>query len=229
MNDFVIPMVFPDYLIAVIERPIDFSPQILKDQDFFPKHVRIPATKVPELGHAGVLFINGMTGATKYYEYGRYDRAALGLVMRRPVPDVKMQSNLPTLASLKATLRRISIVAGQKGRIEGAFIELPDGSYPKMVAYVEKRVKDNTNAQRPAYHLLTNSCLHFMKETAEAGGADMPWVIDPRPAGYIERVRASFPPLDYTPRPETLRIPVLDASIRSAVQKRAAAAGKHGR
>ncbi len=45
-------------------------------------------TKVPDLGHAGVLFIQdrGKTGSTKYYEYGRY-RSNKGETRRRPMPD----------------------------------------------------------------------------------------------------------------------------------------------
>lgn len=64
--DIVVPIVFPDYKIE--------TDTVLG--------------KVGGLGHAGVLIIQGATGATKYYEYGRYDPAAKGLVQRRRVPDV---------------------------------------------------------------------------------------------------------------------------------------------
>jgi hypothetical protein len=229
MSDFVIPVVFPDYLITVIERPIDVSlPDVIPGRELFPHHIRIPATKLPELGHAGVLFINGKSGTTKYYEYGRYDRANLGLVMRRPIPDVAIKNKLPTIATLTVVLRHISQQAGQKSRIEGAFVELPDGSYDKMLAYVLDRFKDNTNPKRTPYSLTTNSCLHFMKETAAAGGADMPWVIDPRPKGYIERVRSSLPLLDYRPKPESLQIPILEEKLK-AMRTQKVAGGKHGR
>lgn len=39
------------------------------------------------LGHAGVFFINGKTGLTKYFEYGRYDPAGLGKVQKHSIPD----------------------------------------------------------------------------------------------------------------------------------------------
>ena len=82
--DFVIPIVFPDYLIVVNERPVDIRiPDLIPGRDLFPDFIRVPVTKLPDLGHAGVLFIKGRSGTTKYYEYGRYDRAALGWVMRR--------------------------------------------------------------------------------------------------------------------------------------------------
>jgi hypothetical protein len=215
MSDFVVPVVFPDYLIVVVERPIEVRvPDLIPGTDLFPHYIRIPATKLPDLGHAGVLFIKGSTGATKYYEYGRYDRAKLGLVMRRPIPDVTIKNKLPTRASLAVTLRNISRQAGQNTRISGAFIGLPDGSYEKMLVYAQSRLRDNTNAKREPYSLTSNSCLHFMKGTAEAGGADMPWVIAPWPDAYIERVRSSFPPLDYQPKAHLLQVPVLEEDIK---------------
>ncbi len=230
MSDFVIPVVFPDYLITVIERPVDINlPRILPGQDLFPDHIRIPATKLPELGHAGVLFINGSNGLTKYYEYGRYDRANLGLVMRRPVPDAVIKNKLPTMTSLLVTLRRVSQQSGQHTRIEGAFIELPTGSFDKMLAYAQGRLKDNTDPKREPYSLTSNSCLHFMKGTSEAGGADMPWVIDPRPLGYIERVRSEFPTLDYRPKPESLTIPALEEKLSAAAKSRLSTAAGRGR
>lgn len=224
MSDFAIPVVFPDYLIAVNDRPIDVHiPDLIPGRDFFPDHFRIPVTKLPELGHAGILFIKGATGTTKYYEYGRYDRAKLGLVMRRPVPDVQMRSGMPVLASLKLVLRAISVKAGQKTRIAGAFIELSDGAFLKMLHYAQGRLAANTDPKREPYALTSNSCLHFMKGTAEAGGAAMPWVIDPRPAGYMDRVRAAFPPLDYVPSPESITVP----AIEEALKKKASSAASH--
>lgn len=194
-KDFAIPIVFPDYRIAVNTPsiPIDLPGRWL---DF-----KIPATKnkVPDLGHAGILFVNGVNGLTRYYEYGRYDPAALGLVEKRGVPDVKLQNGLPTAASLANTLRAISRVAGQNGRIAAAFIALPAGAFARMDTKAIQRKAQNTNPRREPYALLTNSCLHFAKEVAEAGGAAMPGVLDPRPVGYIDKVRAQHPDLDYKP------------------------------
>jgi hypothetical protein len=208
--DFVVPVVFPDYLIVINDKPVQIDLRdLLPGRDLFPHFVRIPVTRLPELGHAGVLFINGRTGTTKYYEYGRYDRAARGLVMRRPIPDVKILAGQPTLASLRVTLTSISHQAGQNGRISGAFISLPDGKYAKMLAYAQKRLKANTDPNRPEYHLLSNSCIHFMKEVVEAADVQAPTVIDPRPDGYVERLRAAFPPLDFKPKTQALVVPIL--------------------
>ncbi|HKO48620.1 MAG TPA: hypothetical protein VJV79_12900 [Polyangiaceae bacterium] len=201
-SDVAIPVVFPDYLIMV-ETPavtIDLPGKAL---DF-----KIPKSKnrVPYLGHAGILFINGRTGLTKYYEYGRYDPAAKGLVRKQGVPDVKIATDgRPSAASLKLTLAKISQLSGQGGRMLGAYIEVNMGGFELMLKYATSRMAKNVNPERPPYELLSNSCLHFAKDTAAAGGGDMPMVIDPRPAAYIERVRDDFPDLDFTP-PTTLTI-----------------------
>ena len=93
MSDFAVPIVFPDYLIRVDTPPIhidvpDWLPNI-------PNDIRIPGTtnRLPYLGHAGILFFNGRGGLTKYYEYGRYDRAALGLVRRHMISNVRIRPN----------------------------------------------------------------------------------------------------------------------------------------
>jgi len=58
-------------------------------------------------------------------------------------------------------------------------------------------MKNNIDPNRPPYELLSNSCLHFMKGVAEAGGVSMPAVIAPQPAGYIVQVRLQRNDLDF--------------------------------
>ena len=197
--DVVIPIVFPDYLIAVNTPAVSVQPPSFLGENFGTL-IRIPATKnkVPELGHAGVLFFKGSSGLSKYYEYGRYDAAALGLTRRVPIPDLSMLNGKPTKSSLAKTLAAISRKSGQRGRILAAYIEVK-GQFEKMLAYAKKRVQDNTDPAREPYGLLTNSCVHFMKDVMEEGGVNTPWIIDPRPNSYIEEVRGSFPKLDYSP------------------------------
>jgi hypothetical protein len=208
--DIVIPIVFPDYLIAVNTPPIEIQlPHKFLGRDVFPPMIRIPGTnnKLPELGHAGVLMIDGEHGTTKYFEYGRYDRAALGVTRQVTIPNVVITANgRPTDKSLCNTLHRISRGAGQGGRISGAYIELPSGGFNAMLAYSQKRVGANKDPQREPYHLLSHSCIHFVKEVMEAGGVDTPVMIDPRPIGYMDRVRDRFPDLDYALKGNTLSI-----------------------
>lgn len=203
-RDVTIPIVFPDYLITVADRPRridvpDFLPGI-------PDEVTVP-NRMPYLGHAGILFFNGRWGLAKYYEYGRYDPPAnRGKVRRQPIPDVQMlRDGRPAAASLKRTLRVIAAQSGQGGRILGAYVELSEGAFDRMLARATGREHDNSRPNRAPYDLVSNSCLHFMKEVAESGGARMPWAIDPRPAGYIRDVRALHPDLDFKP-PAALRV-----------------------
>jgi hypothetical protein len=206
--DVVIPIVFPDYLIAVNTPPIKVNlPDVIPGFDFFPDVLIIPGTnnKLPQLGHAGVLFLNGSIGITKYYEYGRYDRANLGLTRRIPVSDVLIGKNgKPTAETLLKTLKQISTEAGQGGRIVAAYIEVP-GKYDEMLRYVTTQALENSNPKREPYDLTRHSCMHFSQAVVQAAGIKTPPIFDPRPINFIEEMRAKFPPLDFSP-PQTLII-----------------------
>ncbi len=198
-RDVAVPIVFPDYLITVTTPRIEIDVPFTDDEPeiVIPRRDR----SVPQLGHAGILFIDGRSGLTKYYEYGRYDPPRLGWVRRKIIPNVRLASDFrPTAASLSTTLTRISYNSGQGGRILGAYIELPLGAFDRMLDYAQKRLAKNDDPQREPYSLTGNSCLHFMKDVARAGGARMPSVWDPRPAGYIGRVRGDYPDLDFRPQ-----------------------------
>lgn len=207
MTDIAIPIVFPDYLIAVnTPKTRVIIPDLLPGFDILPDNVEVPETqnKFPELGHAGILFINGSSGTTKYYEYGRYG-GSLGAVRKLSIRDVIMQKDHPTKASLSYTLSQISIKSGQGGRISGAYIEVPN-QYKSMLNYAQKRHLDNKNPKRKAYDLFSNSCNHFMKGVLEAAGVDVPYMLDPRPNSYIEEIRNDFKDLDYSKATHTLKV-----------------------
>jgi hypothetical protein len=194
MMDIVIPIVFPDYRIG-IEFPgyeVDVFPFI--DFDNF----RIPSKKdrLSNLGHAGILFIDGSNGTTKYYEYGRYDSANMGLVRRVPIKDVKNRNGKIDILSLKEPLKQISKVAGQHGRIKGVYIEVKS-KFREMLRYAELRKAQNAIPKRKPYNILTNSCIHFVKELTRIAGINNPWMIDPRPNSYIGEFRDDFADLDY--------------------------------
>lgn len=207
--DIVAPIVFPDYLITVEQPAMEFEvPDLIPKYDVFPKHVRIPGRKfsVPELGHAGVLFMDGSNGTTKYYEYGRYDREALGLTRRVPVSDCRIgRDGKPTEASLARVLAQISAKAGHGGRIESAYIELRRGAYAAMLQFAQKWVTANQNKNRRPYELMGNNCMTFAKDLAAAGGAKMPTIYDPRPNSFIHEVQALHTPMRFTP-PDQLKI-----------------------
>lgn len=199
-KDVAIPLAYPDYLIAVDTPKVD-----IKLPDFgigiFPNAIHIKGThnKVPDLGHAGILFFSGKSGTTKYYEYGRYDIAQLGLTRRVPVPDVVIDSTTgrPTANSLLDCLKQLSRTTGQGGRIEAAYVELPSGTFAMMLAYCQKRVGQNTDPSRTPYSLTSHSCITFAKEVLDAAGVATPALVDPRPIGYVEKLQDSFPALSY--------------------------------
>ena len=109
----------------------------------------VPNTKlkVPELGHAGVMFINGKTGLTKYFEYGRYDREGLGLVRRIRISDISITGGQVDLKSLKIPLRQLSDRAGQGGRILAAYTEVEE-KFQRMLEYAQMRQKQNSSRKR---------------------------------------------------------------------------------
>lgn len=205
MKDVVIPIVFPEYKITVEvkSKPVDIIPWVKWDNFKTPKFKR----KFEDLGHAGVLFIDGETGTTKYYEYGRYP-SPIGVGKTRKIrslPDVKITDGNISSDSFAKTLLAISRESGQNGVIKGAYIEA-DGKYEAMLEYAQFRERLNSNAERDPYDLLDNSCLHFMKSVVEKAGVETPTLIDPRPNSYIEEFRDMYRDLDFNPRTNKLSI-----------------------
>lgn len=194
--DVVIPIVFPDYKITVEvqKTKVDVFPWFDFDNFTTPSY----KDKITNLGHAGVLFINGKNGISKYYEYGRYDPPKnLGLVVKaRNLPDVKIVNGRLDFFTLKKTLSFISRISGQSGKIHGVYIEV-ENKYDAMLKHAELKKSQNANPKRRPYDLLTNSCIHFVKEITQKAGVATPWMIDPRPNSYIGEFRDDFPDLDY--------------------------------
>jgi hypothetical protein len=201
-KDVAIPIAYPDYVITVDTPRVEIDlPRLPPGLDIFPHAIHIKGThnKVPDLGHAGILFFSGTSGTTKYYEYGRYDIAQLGLTRRVPVSDVIIERSAgrPTKESFLKCISHLSRAAGLGGRIEGSYLELPLGKYDAMLAYCQKRVSQNTDPKREAYSLTSHSCVHFAKEVLDAAGVSTPAMIDPRPIGYVEKLQCQFPALTF--------------------------------
>lgn len=106
MQDIVIPIVFPDYKISVNipKREFDLFPYVEFDNFSTPSYTE----NFSNLGHAGILFINGKSGLTKYFEYGRYDHPAyLGVVQKiRNLPDAIILADSLDYVSLKKVLKK---------------------------------------------------------------------------------------------------------------------------
>lgn len=209
--DAVIPIVFPDYEIKVSERVaigIDLDPVELFGVRIFDgfkyKGPEVFDGKISDLGHAGVLFIRGgaagTKAVTKYYEYGRYDQAEMGITRRLPVPDAILGTDgRVTRSSLTKLLAQVSSKAGHGTRIAGAYIEVPD-QFDEMLKYAGGRLSANKNPKRDAYSIWTNSCLHFAIGTMKAAGVNSPSFVDPSPSSYAEVVQEDFPDLTYDPK-----------------------------
>lgn len=209
MSDVLIPIVFPDYKIMV-QTPASrvVVPDYLPFIDILPNEIKVPHTKnkISDLGHAGVLFINGKTGVTKYYEYGRYDLEKIGRVKKaQNLPDVKIDKNGVTEQSLISVLKIISRKAGKLGRISGAYIKV-ENKYDAMLSFSQNRMAMNQNPNREAYDIFSYSCLHFMKGVMEIAGVSTPWLLDPRPVSYIKEIQDEHPSLEYTPSSNKLNI-----------------------
>jgi hypothetical protein len=68
------------------------------------------------------------------------------------------------------------------------------------------RKGQNANPKRSPYSILSNSCIHFVKDLASKAGITTPWMVDPRPNSYIAEFRDDFPDLDYDPKTNKLVI-----------------------
>lgn len=220
MLDIAIPIVFPDYLIAVSTPNASIRvPDLIPGFDLLPESIEIPETnnRLPELGHAGILFINGRNGTTKYYEYGRY-ASSLGNVRKLTIRNVRIAAGgHSTKSSLTYVLSQISASSGQNGRISGAYIPVP-GKYQAMLDYAQKRMLENRNPQRRSYDLTSNSCIHFMKGVLVAAGVNLPWMLDPRPNSYIEEIREDFSKLDYSKVENRLVVENPPGSLAASIQ-----------
>lgn len=196
MSDFLVPIVYTEYMIAVPTASIDL-PKIFNNIGI--PDLKTPA-KVADLGHAAIMFANGKSGLTKYYEYGRYDRAGKGLVRSTGIPDLKInKGGQIDHKSFVAVLSALAKKCGQNSKIKGAYIEAP-GKFGEVLKFAQKREEQNKNPDRKSYELHANSCLHFMRDAIEAAGLSTPWLLDPRPVSYIEEIRDMYRDLDFDPR-----------------------------
>ncbi|MGP0170264.1 hypothetical protein ACSVIJ_00125 [Pseudomonas sp. NCHU5208] len=183
-EDFVIPVVFPDYLIHIDGY----------EAEIFGRKITIPAQKAPYLGHAGVLIVNGKTGLTKYYEYGRY--GPNGKTRSGRIPDVALKGGMITESSLKKTLRVVSANHGQSGRIAG--VVLRGQIFDQALAWLKAKEAENADPERQPYDLGNHNCMTFVADLVDHIGLDSPFrppvVI---PSAYMKQFQFSNPDLEY--------------------------------
>lgn len=138
------------------------------------------------LGHAGILLIQGGTGLTKYYEYGRYRRDSqgkpIGVVNHYAIPNVTLNDDgWPTVLSLHKVVKKITKKSGKDTYFHGNFSH-KCGGFDKAVDYAE-------TYNNPDYNIISRSCMIFAHSTNAEGGFS--WsgpfpVLDSWPAGEVE-------------------------------------------
>lgn len=201
--DVVIPIVFPDYLISVdnlsfVERTaIKATPGVsIESEKKIPGGVRY---KIKGLGHAGIAFIDGKTGRSRYYEYGRYDPQEKGLVRSLSVPAVTIGSDKkPTKASLHALLREIAVESGHGTRISGVYVEVTD-KFSTMEKYAMDREALNSNPNRKFYDLKDNNCFTFATQVARSAGVDVSMANKMFPSSSMEKMQNVYPSVNFDP------------------------------
>ncbi len=115
-----------------------------------------------ELGHAGILMIDD-SGLTKYYEYGRYDRANRGVIRQVSIPNARFGADGKLVPeSLVPILKRLSSRSGQGGRIRAAYLVGVD--FAQMQRFVQESMRE-----WPDYDWYSNNCTTFADKVARAG------------------------------------------------------------
>nr|WP_319570099.1 DUF6443 domain-containing protein [uncultured Draconibacterium sp.] len=169
----------------------------------FPDYkISTPIGKIGGLGHAGVLLIDNKTGYTKYYEYGRYDKAGIGEVKTRSISNVKISKDgMPTQESLNKVMKQISDKAGHGGKIEGAYIK--SDKFKEMNDYAKGKMQENSDPDRKEYNLLNNNCGTFAEDVVgqdKEATKDAPSTIDPRPNSIVKEYQDEYQGVHYDPK-----------------------------
>ena len=153
MTDYAIPLVWPNYPI------------------------KIAGHSFLELGHAGVIIVNGETGYTRYFEFGRYrDSAGLthyeGLARSSPIPNIGLSGDgLNSLQFYNAVLS-VNQEAAKGLPSFGTIFELPDGGYERALAFAESVVANSLEAYGVYDVAADRTCYGFAKEVVRVGGVD---------------------------------------------------------
>ncbi len=166
-----------------------------------------------------VLLIDNETGLTKYYEYGRYDTGdgSSGRVRSSDVDEklgipnvvIDPETGKPTQKSLNKVLSHLSKISGQKGRIEGAYVE---GNFKVMNDYAQEKMKESNDdfkeydKNRRPYSISNNNCGTFGMDVLDQDPAvheKRPWILDPRPSSIIDEYQDDFPKIRYDPQSNT--------------------------
>lgn len=138
--------------------------------------------KVKGLGHAGVAFVNGITGDVAYYEYGRYDpanygevRYADGLVKISGGSPQRLSVSFgddhnPTAASFNTLLTNLTKTNRGPYAFWATYTKLANGAYDIMKTFAELRMQQVSQRTSAAYNINSNHCFTFALEVATEAG-----------------------------------------------------------
>jgi len=155
MTDYAIPIVWANYPISTPVGPVEY------------------------LGHAGVVLVDGATGHTRYFEYGRYESDSngnpIGVVRSRPVPNLSFDSGKIDGTSLQNMITSLNGSAGAGTPATGTILSLGDGGYDDALAYALQAQNDELGTLGEYSWANDNHCYSFAKAVAAEGGSWVDW------------------------------------------------------
>ncbi|MEH6578926.1 MAG: hypothetical protein V7731_17830 [Amphritea sp.] len=192
-GDYIIPIVYPDYQVAI---PPEYQ-SFLGIQVF---------DKKEQFGHAGVLIINGKSGLSKYYEYGRYEQyGSRGGVNKISIPDAIIENGRILESSLVKIMATLSRGAGQGGRIEAVvFI----GEYfNKADAWLTDKSGPYRSPSRESYDVTSFNCMEFSLDLLRHLDIETHWTgLIVEPQDEMEELQGDYRDIRYTPGSSKLEI-----------------------
>jgi RHS repeat-associated protein len=135
----------------------------------FEVHSRNSLPGVP-LGHGGVVIV-AKDGSTHYFEYGRY-AGPDGLMRTQPTPPVERDATGDiTPESMTNLLKALSQEAGRGGQVDALVIQTTELQDDVMEAYLESRLKQNSDPKRQKYDIGSHNCGTLICDTLHAAQA----------------------------------------------------------
>ncbi len=120
-----------------------------------------------EYGHAAWIHIDGETGATKYYEYGRYNNSS-GQLKNVTIPNVTIPSSGDP--DISAILQNLSTQTGESD-VSATIYSIDPNGYQELETFYSGLVNDPNSAL--GQWTPWNSCYGVMVEAASRVGVNL--------------------------------------------------------
>lgn len=159
------------------------------------------AGHLPGLGHAGVVLVDGASGETKYFEYGRYGKDEsgnpIGVVRSVGVSNLSMSGGAITQSSFEKMIENLSNSSGKGTVASGSVLVLSDNGFSNAMAFAMAADADPKGVLGDyALFLDENTCYTFAKAVAAAGGSWVEWkdgffIFDNVPSSAMAELQAN--------------------------------------